>query len=214
VTVTFPSIDLNLLWPLHVINIFNDEPTAKHLWGRFPYGDRAIVNAVERGLDVDEVLAGYDAAVRELLPELDRFARLERRRLAARDAKCDVKMGEFVATSFCDVNLFWCINHPTMTALREISLRLLAAAAERGARLSGETLEQTIAGLPPQGPLGFYRVPVHPEIVERFKIVWCPGTSEREYGLREEPATYAEYFRQMTESAIAVRKMREPAAAR
>lgn len=204
-TVTFPSVDFNLLWPMTATNVFNDPPTPERLWGTFPYGDRIIVEAVKKGLAVDDILIEYARTAVERLPNLDRFAELEWARLRARDAKCDVKMAEYVESHFRDINLFWCVNHPTLEALRELCLRLLAAAALGGVAISPATLDQTIAALPPQEPLGILRVPIHPAVAEHFRLNWVPGATAKVYGLWGEPLTYDEYFRGMAECSINVR---------
>ena len=56
VTLTFPAVDLNLLWPLTCPNPLNDQPTDATPWGHFPYGDRVILDCVQRGLSVDDTL--------------------------------------------------------------------------------------------------------------------------------------------------------------
>jgi hypothetical protein len=213
VTITFPSVDFNLVWPLAGRNIFNDPPTPERLWGTFPYGDRIIVEAVKKGLALEEILSEYATTAVERLPNLDRFAELEWARLRARDAKCDVKIAEYVESHFRDINLFWCINHPTLEALRELCLRLIAAAARSGVAIPSGTLDQTLAALPPQGPLGILRVPIHPAVAEHFRLSWVPDATAKVYGLWGEPLTYDEYFRQMAECSIGVRDASPAAAA-
>lgn len=207
VRVTFPSIDLNLLWPLHVKrNPLNDPPTPEHLWGHFPNGDRVINDAVMRGGSADEIVASYPAASAAALPNLERFEKIEWARLRARDAKCDVKMADFVSREFTRQRLLWCINHPTLSTLRELGLRLIGAAREKRAVISTDTLDETIASVPPQGPLGFLIVPIHPLISDRLGLEWIPNADETVYGLRDEPLTYSAYFRMMTKYAIAARE--------
>ena len=204
-TVTFPSIDLNLLWPLHCANPFNDTPTAETPWGRFFYGDRIIVDCIQRGLSAAETIQIYEHSSAQHLPNLDRFAALEAARLASRDLKCTVTMADFILAHFREKNLFWTVNHPTMAALRELSSRLIERAKLRSIVFYSVQLDATIAGLPPQGPLGELRVPVHPNIANHFKLTWYPDEASKQYGLRREPLTYREYFGQMTECAASVR---------
>lgn len=213
VTITFPSVDFNLLWPLAGRNIYNDSPTPERLWGTFPYGDRIVIDAVKEGLAVEDLLSQYASTAVERLPNLDRFAELEWARLRARDAKCDVKMAEYVEAHFRDINLFWCINHPTLEALHELCLRLLSAATRSGVEISSATLDQSLAALPPQGPLGILRVPVHPTVAEHFRLSWVPDATAKVYGLWGEPLTYDEYFRHMAECSINVREALRAAAA-
>jgi hypothetical protein len=203
--ITFPSIDLNLLWPLHCVNMFNDAPTPDRLWGSFPYGDRVIVQSVESGLSAEATIGGYAAASASQLPNLDRFEKLEHARLLARDAKCDVKFADYVLGSFRQKNLFWCVNHPTMTALAELSHRLIDAAKDRSAALAGAPIDATIASLHPEGPLNFIRVPVHPAIADTFRLEWYPRDGGAHYGLRDERRSYDDYFADMAACSVRVR---------
>lgn len=205
-TITFPSVDFNLLWPLAGRNIFNDPPTPARLWGTFPYGDRLIVEAVKKGLAAEDILTDYELTASERLPNLDRFAELEWARLAARDAKCDVKMAPYVESHFRSTNLFWCLNHPTLEALRELCVRLLSAADSGGVTIPSMMLDQSLGALPPQGPLGILRVPIHPAVAKHFQLTWTPDAEAKVYGLWDDPLTYEEYFRQMVTSSIAVRE--------
>ncbi len=209
-TLTFPSIDLHLLWPLSVQNVYNDQPTPDRPWGRFPMGDRVILDCVERGLGVADTLAYYERSSISHLPELNRYAAMERARLQMRETKCDVAMSDYVFERFWRENLFWTFNHPTMGLLRELTHRLLSVASDRGYPLPGATLDRTLDTLGSDGPLAFLRVPIHPHIVEHFGMDWYRHESGRDFGLRmQAPTTTDEYFRDMTQSAIDIRDARQ-----
>jgi hypothetical protein len=201
-TVTFPSIDLNLLWPLRCANPLNDAPTEDFPWGHYPEADRIILDCVERGMSADETLAYYNEHSAEKLPNLRRYAEMERARLQAREANCDVAMSDVVFGTFAATNLFWCANHPTMSPLRDLCSRLMRAAAIHDPRLANADIDAAISVMPPQGPLGFLRVPIHPAIVAHFAMTWYAAEDGRSYGIRSSPLTYDEYFHGMAETAI------------
>jgi hypothetical protein len=201
-TLTFPSVDLNLLWPLRCVNPLNDPPTEAFPWGHYPEGDRVILDCVQRGLSADETVAYYQMHAGDGLPDLDRYRDMEQARLKGRDSKCSVTMSDFVFTGFLRANLFWCANHPTMAALRELCVRLLKAAADVLPEAKLVDVDRTIAVLPPQGPLGFLCVPIHPAIVEHFDLEWYRQDEGRNYGLRDFPMTYVEYLHGMASTAI------------
>src|SRR5450755_4622780 len=46
VRIVFPSLDLNLLWPLSSTNPFSDECSPTFPSGQFPYGDSVVVDCV------------------------------------------------------------------------------------------------------------------------------------------------------------------------
>jgi hypothetical protein len=131
VRVTFPSIDLNLLWPLHCVNLYNDAPTADRLWGSFPYGDRVIVEAVKSGKSAEQTFEEYLASSGDQLPNLERFERLETARLRARDTKCDVKFADYVLSAFRKQNLFWCRTEPSPDRRSQRSLGGACRCADR-----------------------------------------------------------------------------------
>jgi hypothetical protein len=211
VTLTFPAIDLNLLWPLSVTNTYS-VPTLKYPWGRFPYGDRVIVDCVERGLSLEETLAYYRASSWEHLPDLDRFRMMEIARLRSRDASLDITMSDFVFDRLSHENVFWCLNHPTMVPMRELARRLLTAGVQRIAQLQEIAIDAIIDTFPLEGPLAFLRVPIHPAIVERYDMEWYHADEGPNYGFRQEsPLTYEQYFRELTSEIIEVFVSRSPA---
>lgn len=202
ITVTFPSIDCNLLWPLTTANTYNDEPSEAFPWGHFPYGDRVIIECVRRGLNVSEVLQCYQSESRAQLPNLERFEKLERARLLARDKKCDIELTEFIMSNYRNERLFWSVNHPTMRPLREMCHRLNAVIRGREPNY-GDTIDETIDALPPQGPLALIRVPVHPLVAEHFGLTWC--SPDDVYGIGDSQLSYDAYFLEMTRYSIGVR---------
>jgi hypothetical protein len=209
--ITYPSIDLNLLWPLFCVNIFNDAPTPEFLWGHFPYGDRVVVDCVKRGLSAAQARAYYAQSSHTHLPKLERFEKLEYARLRARDARCDVKLAEYVIETFRKQNLFWAVNHPSMPALAELCHRLIDAAGDRAPVLAGAEIDATIATLHPEGPLGFIHVPVHPAIADHLGLAWYPRDGGPYYGLRDNRVSYDDYFAQMIDIAVEVRDGRAQA---
>ncbi len=205
--ISFPSIDWHLLWPLECGNIFNEAPTPQWPWGRFPYGDRIVVEGIERGESAHEIRGHYPESSKAKLPPLDRYAELEFARLRARDAKCDVKMAEFVIENFREQNLFWCTNHPTLPALHVLCHRLIAAVAERSAVPLRESIDDVISKLDPEGPLGNIHVPVHPAVADHFQLQWYPRDGGKHYGQRGARMTYDEYYALMIEIGVNVRDL-------
>jgi hypothetical protein len=204
VSATFPSIDFNLLWPLTRDNPYNDRSDPAVPWGAFPYGDRFLIEAIERGDSLEAILERYAADSPGALPDLDRFAKLERGRLMARDAKCDVKIADFVLSQFQQTALFWCVNHPTMAALLEIGRRLLDTIDGPSSPLRGISFDESSGMSTSIEPLALINVPVHPVVAAHFGLEWYEGMNGR-YGLDGAKLTYEEYLREMVASSIAVR---------
>jgi hypothetical protein len=197
--VTFPAVDFNLLWPLTCVNPFND-PSPDIPWGRFPYGDRLIVDAVKRGLSAGAIWDYYRATSEEALPDPFRFAQLERARLAARDERCDIKLSALVFERFVDTNLFWCVNHPTLEMLGVLARQLVDAGSANEA-IAAIDVEAAVGRMPSRGPLALITVPVHPAIARHFALKWYRGPGPH-YGLGDATTTYDDYFKEMIACSI------------
>jgi len=200
--IVFPSVDLNLLWPLRFANPYNDQPTEATPWGHYPEGDRVIIDCVQRGLSADETIVYYRTHAHEHLPNLSRYAEMEKTRLRTRETRCDITMSDFIFSSLSSDRLFWSANHPTTVSLRELCERLLAAAAPAVPESRLVDIDRSLTMFAPEGPLGFLSVPIHPLIVEHFDLRWYGSGEGRDYGLRVEPASYDEYFHGMASIAI------------
>jgi GT2 family glycosyltransferase len=207
ITVTFPSVDLMILWPLYAANPYNDPPSAEFPWGPFPYGDRAIIDCIDRGMQADDILEYYLSPEAAYLPNLEHLHRIETGRLAARDGKCEIKMAGFVFEWYRRERLFWASNHPAMPVLRELLKRLLERVSVDRPDLRDVDIDRTLDGWPPEGPLGFPRIPVHPGVAEFLELAWYQGPGSAEvFGFRNHPLRYEDYFREMITRSLIQRE--------
>jgi hypothetical protein len=205
VTLRFPSIDLNLLWPFNCPNPYDRSDPDVFPYGRFPYGDRVIIKLLEEGLDPDVVLETYLTTSQRHLPDLDRLMELEAARLRARDTQCDVKMSAYVLENFRKKRLYWTPNHTTSDLLRELLERLVIMTAQERPQVAEFDVETTIKyRFSPEGPLGVVSVPIHPSIGEHFALEWYdPAQTHQGYGnLRY---SYDQYFASMIRWAADVK---------
>jgi len=193
---------------LYCVNPYNDPPSPELPWGHFPYGDRVIIDCIDRGMTADEILRYYLSPEAEYLPNLDHLHRIESGRLAARDAKCDVKMAGYVFEQFRRKQLFWCINHPALPALCEQAKRLLDPLRDKFPELQAVEFDHLLDGPHPEGPLGFFRVPVHPAVAKHFDLAWYSGNGSPElYGSASQLVSYEEYFSEMVERSLVQRDL-------
>lgn len=201
-TIRFPSLDFNGLWPFNCVNPYNSADPPHFPWGRFPYGDYVIVNQVQAGVSADETFRHYFEKWDAYKPNLPRLIDLETARLAARDAHCDVRMGEWILDNFRAKRLFWTINHPTASALSELIRRLLEASARvEPALLSVDadlTLREQFGG--ERGPLGAVSIPIHPKVASELELRWCD--SREQYTVFGEIYSYENYFRAMIADSV------------
>lgn len=190
--IRFPPLDVNLLWPLNFPDPRNKPDLPQFPFGEFPYGDRAMIELLRRGVTADAALSAYPEESARRIPDLDRLKALEERRLAQRDQNVDVPLSDLVLGNLAIRPLFWTINHPTGW--------LLGRAFERITQQIW-----TVLGLPDDpvptlrahfanyDPLGSHHVPIHPLVAERLRLTWW--SPERTYRhLDGTMLTQAEYL--------------------
>lgn len=192
--VRFSPLDFNVFWPWTTVNP-HDRRDAQHPWGSFPYGDRVIVDCVEKGMAPADILAYYlHDAWNDYAPKLDRLLEIERRRLLARDALCDVKTAELILTNFTRQRLFWTRNHPAKLLLGETIGRILTVAA-RDFPVFAELDVPAFVAAHSIEPFAALQVPIHPKVAEHFGLEWC--LPDAQYAWDGRHFTYEEYFAEM-----------------
>lgn len=196
--VHFPSVDFNLLWPFNCINPYNKPEFPQFPWGRFPYGDRVILECVKSGMAAGDILEYYLTGWEQYKPDLKRLARLEEGRLISRDGHCEVQMAQWVLERFRRERLFWTVNHPTQMLLCEVLQGLFRAAAGLEPALQNADIRKTSQVYFPAGEqLSIANIPIHPALAEELQLEWYdPGQTFKVFG---EVYSYEEYFREMIE---------------
>jgi Polysaccharide biosynthesis enzyme WcbI len=204
-SVKFPAADFNLLWPFNCVNPYNAPEPPTYPFGRYAYGDRVIANAIDRGMNPDDILEYYLNAWDDYKVDLDRLLQLETARINARDARCDVKIGDFVLKRFRKERLFWTVNHPTPVLLRELIERLLQFSDPVQPVLADADVVTTLSThFRPEGPLGIVGIPIHPKVAEHLELEWY-DPNERYHSWDGKTYSYVEYFEGMIRQAIRVR---------
>lgn len=201
---TFPDLSFNALWPFTVPNTYALPEPPEYPSGRFPYGHRLVIEALDRGDDADQTLAvvapdRWDPD----WPDPEKVLAAEAARLNGVDAECDVAIGDYVMAHFRDRRLFWAVNLPANALLEELLARLLDAALEDDAPARTE-IAAAFAATGNRDLLGVTSVPIHPKIAERLQLAWF-DRDERHLLLDQTRVSYEEYFRRMVESGVRAR---------
>ncbi len=199
--IKFPSLDLNLLWPLGCINPYNHPEPPAYPQGRFPYGNALVVNGIDHGLSRDEMLrSALSETWEESWPNLDRLLVIETARLTARDKQCSVKMAPFILERFRTHRLFWAVNHPTNLLFAQLCSELISVALGH-AIASAVSIKEVLAGMGTRDLLGSVGVPIHPFVAEHFGLTWY-NPHERYPLFSDPPVTYAQYFESMIDTSL------------
>jgi Polysaccharide biosynthesis enzyme WcbI len=167
--VTFPSLDINVIWPLRAQEkrIFPEPPL--YPWGRYTYGDRAINEAVARGLKGDAAWEFYQERSAELVPNMTRLLQIERQRWEFAERELDVKMSDLVFPQLATSRLFWTYNHPRRDLLWSFGARILVAA---GVLHDENNAIELMKGAFTWEFGSDYQQPIHPKVADALGLAW------------------------------------------
>jgi hypothetical protein len=121
------------------------------------------------------------------LPNVERLARFEERRLLAQDRTFGIAIGAYILENYKKRPVFHSIAHPTDALFRELLRHLASLAGHRRAWLPLRSMSG----------LGNVEVPVHPVVARKVGIDWA--TETRLYNFRTQRVTWADYTRRYIE---------------
>ena len=171
-TVTFPAVDLGILWP-HQMNdpLFGREE--RYPYGIFPYGDRLLIQVAKEGQS--------GAAGRSRLAELwdsppfpfDRYLDIELQRLLRREQATQIKMAAYVLAHFRTDRLLWSYNHPTSKLFAVLLNRLIAATFPESREPSHPLHRLGNQLFREYDPFATsYQAPIFPQVAEALELQW------------------------------------------
>ena len=176
--IRFAPLDFNLYWPFNLDDPRNASEPPDYPFGRFPYGDRIVVELLRQGLSGDALWQAYQERSILRIPDLNRLHELEAQRLIARDAAADIMVADLILSNYRDVPLFWTINHPSGWLLGRVLGRLLRAARDP-LGLPEDPEPRAIELFSSWEPFDHQQQPIHPEIARRLGLTWL--TPEHTY---------------------------------
>ncbi|HKU99385.1 MAG TPA: WcbI family polysaccharide biosynthesis putative acetyltransferase [Vineibacter sp.] len=158
--VRFPAMHASHLWP----QFFQDytvkpEPGYKH--GRFPWGDKLLINLVRQGLPKAEVLDQYLSADLAGKFDLKGLYRLALGGMQQLETECDVAISDIYEQSIFERQTFFSPYHAANHIVNVISNRLFAALGLR-------TLQED--ELPQGNLLRDAELPIHRSVASFFGV--------------------------------------------
>lgn len=168
--VGFPSLDLNLLWPLRAEEKrAHPEPPA-FPFGRYSYGDRVINEIVKKGLEGEEAWQYYEQRSAGLIPDMQRMIKVEEARWLHAESGVEIRMSDLIFPRIATERLFWTYNHPSRLTLCYLGGRILQQLglapnddeAARDMMLDVLTWEFGID----------YQQPIHPVVAKQLGLEW------------------------------------------
>ena len=163
--VKFPGMDMNCLWPFNTRDPLN-APEPNLPFGRFPYGDRVVIDLMDQGLSRQDVIASYNEAAGRIEPQLQRLLEIDTARHAQREAKCSVSISDHLIGNLAKARPLWTNNHPTLDTLRVMFERLCAATW-------GQQIKPwEIAASAYTDPFSYLQMPVNRVVAETMSLAW------------------------------------------
>lgn len=193
--VTFPSLFMPCQWPFDCVDP-RAQPEPEHPWGRFPNGDMIGLEVANAGISGPLAVAAYlDLSTRKL-PDMRVRLQRDLDRMRGYDANCDVKLADFVETSYRNEHLFWTNGHINGNGVHALVERVaqavrpyLGGSAQR-ARICLEPLKE-------HGGLGGNQLPIHPLVAEALGLeFWLPDMT---YRWHTQHWTFFEYIQRYIE---------------
>ncbi len=205
---SFPILSCHPLWPAHIelhrlLMRSVDAAEAQRArrlvaepglpWGRFPYGDRVLLDLAAGEEDPYQVIERYlclDLAERF---DLDRLVERWRYEIQAADHGCDVPMAEVQWREWKSARHYWTINHPSNQLAGQILRKLLA-------RSIGGVPETEIQATLPAHEFDHCITPIHPSVARHLGIQWYSPYSLHKwpggpYGIRQWALEHVRYTR-------------------
>ena len=180
-----PVLWMKSLWPFHHLDPRNEAiKSPESPSGKYPFGDSLVTRLLRESTDPDEVFRRYmDTDIKTML-DLDRYHEMVIADAYAADRAADLAFAPLLEREFRVTRLFDAVNHPgyaLVMRLRDELARFI---------LNGTAV---LTDVPPWTPQ--VQVPLHPQIVEHFKLEWTsPGDTHLYF---QQPLTFTEYLRKL-----------------
>lgn len=168
--VTFPSLDLNVLWPLHAPEPRNaPRPSLPH--GPNPYGDRIINKIVKEGLSGEKGWAAYVSQSEAAISNVSRLLEIERQRWELMERDLSVTMSDVIFGTFTERRIYSTYNHPSIGIISELATRILVRAGLVDGASEDEIRSRMNALF--VAPFGEeLQAPVHPKVARELGLSW------------------------------------------
>jgi len=167
--IRYPTLWLKLLWPTYAVDPRN-QPEKDFPWGRYPYGDRLVMRLLDQGVALADLAKRYVETDLNTVVNLERFSTMALAELRFNDQQSDIAITPFIEANFRRQKLFGTVNHPTYLVLTQIYRGVVSQLLGRPAA-EGTALPPNATAL-----LGAQETPLHPQIIDYFKLEWTfPG---------------------------------------
>jgi tetratricopeptide (TPR) repeat protein len=193
VLIRYPYLKLQCLWPLVGSDPRNKPEPPRYGAGRFPSGDRIIIDWLEKNSPREKVLDEYMNLTLSEYVDLDQLHHSDLQRIREVDDKCDIKVYNLIEEQFRTKKLFSSFSHPTDEIFKGFLLEML----EKSGLTDGNRINNKIPGIEGHnlthsiviGVDTFFKrakfdavqVPIHPQVCQHFNLTWANGETRYQY---------------------------------
>jgi Polysaccharide biosynthesis enzyme WcbI len=167
---SFPTPRCNALWPFQGEDPRSVPEPGSYPHRRYAFTDRiaAWLSRLQLGADVVRVF--YDSMVQAEMSGLEPALALDLETWRKLDARCDIKLVDWMGKRFRNQRLFLAPTIPAGALVRELALRLLEAA--HGVGIPGAPVAAELDRLM-EGYIGLREeLPINPRVARHFQLAW------------------------------------------
>ncbi len=163
--IRFPTTTCPPLWPQECPDKRN-RTESKYPFGRYPHGDRVLLDLMAQGKSEEEIVEEYLAADVASLFNVERVMDYWRFTLAALDAHSDIKAAAFLQKNFRTKRLFYTRNHPSPGLTYFLLQEIIRRAWGEGTPFPHVLFAASL-------PMDQYMAPIHPSVAQALGLKWC-----------------------------------------
>lgn len=163
--VRFPTTGCPPLWPQECPDHRN-KSEAHYPFGRYPCGDRVLLDLMEKEKSDDRIAEEYLATDLASLFNLPRLGDYWRHVLATLDDRSDIKVKAFIESRLQHCRLFYSRNHPSPATVYYLLRGIIRHAW-------GDGVPDSHLEFAAGEPMNQYMAPVHPSVARALGLKWC-----------------------------------------
>jgi hypothetical protein len=193
IIIRYPYLKLSCLWPFRCNDPRNKLEPPKYDVGRFPHGDRLIVDWLQKKVPRERLLEKYMNLDICALIDLDQLYQSDLQRIREVDDKCKIRVYNLIKEQFRTKKLFNTIGHPTDGIFKVFLFELLekskliddnSKAWDNSKNDSCNLADSLVLGIHKffnQKRFDAFQLPIHPQVCEHFKLRWANKFTTYEY---------------------------------
>jgi hypothetical protein len=206
VHISFPHLQFNGYHPQYIHNSLNP-PTEDYPFGKFPYGDRNVIQMFDAGIPKEEIIKEVSRVNFYSKESLLKVVNSTLDNLAVREADTDIRISNFIRDNYRYQRLFHTVNHPAniigiiivSQILAKLNMLTVADQArffilQQGGKVVGSSQSEAKIVRIFREVFGNYQVPIYPSVIENLGLTFVQKTSRYRLPFANKKITFEEYL--------------------